>query len=232
VKLFALLFLTISLLIARDNPFASIPTTQPIDTPDDTDIKELTKPSISIKKSTKLKTVVEKKVSASFKQADVKEKIVKISPPKTEKNRLLIAKTFSDSDSYICLPICEEKPHNDKNIRKRYKTSKNKRVGKIKKRVKKAKQLFNNYFLKALYKDGKIKLYTKSCLFRKKEFKNPKRFAFDFRELQYFKTKSHKNLDKKFRYVKFGSHHNFYRITVTSDKKIKIKKTDFGYLIY
>ena len=46
---------------------------------------------------------------------------------------------------------------------------------------------------------------------------------YDFKRLQYFNTKNIKIKSDKFNMIKFGSHHNFYTITINLNHKSNIK---------
>ncbi len=95
------------------------------------------------------------------------------------------------------------------------------------------KTIYQNYFLKVQTNYKNFKIFTKDRLVKKVRYINPARMTFDFDRLQYFHTKNitfNKAFAKK---IKFGSHHNFYRITVhlARYKQYKLTKKPYGYLL-
>ena len=101
----------------------------------------------------------------------------------------------------------------------------------IKKR--KYKTIYQNYFLKVQTNYKNFKIFTKDRLLKKVRYTHPERMTFDFDRLQYFHTKNI-TFNKAFATkIKFGSHHDFYRITLQLGKykQYKLTKKPYGYLL-
>jgi hypothetical protein len=212
MKTLLLLSLLSTFLLARDNPF-------------DSPFKRLeTKtdyiPLITIKK-VKKPTVIKKEI--------VKVKpIVKVVPTpiiiKQEPKKFLLPPIIIDEIPVVKCCIKKEK----------IKKPKVKKVKRYKRKVQKQKTIYKNYFLKITTDKKSIKIYTKDCLLKKSVFKNPKRVVLDFKRLQHFKTKSTKIYNSHIKAIKVGSHNCTYRVTIDEDRKtnLRVKKTNYGYLIY
>jgi len=102
-----------------------------------------------------------------------------------------------------------------------------------KKKIAKYKTIYQNYFLKVQHRYKSFKILTHDRLLKQTKFSHPKRVAFDFKRLQYFHTKNVILKSASAKKVKFGTHHNFYRITVELNKysRYKITKKSYGYLL-
>ena len=93
--------------------------------------------------------------------------------------------------------------------------------------------LYKNYFL-TLKGDGSyIKIISKDVLISKKYYTSPRRYVLDFDKLQYFHTKTLNTNKTCVKQLTLGSHHNFYRMTLTlkQGQKVKVRKTSYGYLL-
>ena len=100
-------------------------------------------------------------------------------------------------------------------------------------RSKSYQKLYQNYFLKVLSNGKTFKIYTSDILISQTRFSHPRKIALDFQRLQYFRTKTI-SLKSPFAYkIKFGSHHDFYRITLElkGKHKTKVLKKPYGYLL-
>ena len=92
--------------------------------------------------------------------------------------------------------------------------------------------LYKNYFLRIQSDDKHLKILTQDCFCKKITLSNPDRVAIDFVKLQYFKTKSKVLAQHPFvKKIKVGSHHDFYRITLSSKAHTSITKKPYGYLL-
>jgi hypothetical protein len=154
--------------------------------------------------------------------------IVKVAPTpiiiKQEPKKFLLPPIIIDEIPVVKCCIKKEK----------IKKPKVKKVKRYKRKVQKQKTIYKNYFLKITTDKKSIKIYTKDCLLKKSVFKNPKRVVLDFKRLQHFKTKSTKIYNSNIKAIKVGSHNCTYRVTIDEDRKtnLRVKKTNYGYLIY
>ena len=112
-----------------------------------------------------------------------------------------------------------------------------KKIAKVQKKSKPKKAayrtIYKNYFLKVQSNTKGFKIFTKDRLLRQSTYTSPIRVALDFEKLQYFHTKTirlNKSIIKK---LTLGSHHDFYRLTITLNKhkKYRLKKKPYGYLL-
>ncbi len=95
------------------------------------------------------------------------------------------------------------------------------------------KTIYQNYFLKVQTNYKNFKIITEDSLRKKVRYTHPARIAFDFDRLQYFHTKNITFNSAFAKKIKFGSHHDFYRITVQLNryKHYKLTKRPYGYLL-
>ncbi len=231
VVLFILIF--ILSLDARENPFA------PIDTP------KIKKPIIDKIDHQKLfEDIKEQRVKATY-ESNPKKAVASTNPPqKSEKKRFLVPpiilpdkpaptdikqiSSTKDIKNFETLCICDQNDLSTKPPVKRKKFHKKRH--KIKKRRSpKYTTIYQNYFVTIKRYGDRYQIITKDRLMEKKYLKSPMRVALDFKRVQYFKTKQIKS--KKSR-IKIGSHHCFWRVTVTSKHRYKIIKKPYGYLLY
>jgi len=110
---------------------------------------------------------------------------------------------------------------------------KKKHSKKIKNKTVHYRTLYQNYFLKITTNNKHIKIFTKDSLIEKRTYKNPTRISLDFDKLQYFHTKSIPLHNKYARSLKVGSHHDFYRITLSlkQKKSFHTRHKSYGYLL-
>ena len=211
MKILLLLVTLSTLLLSRENPFDS--PFQRAKTVSDI-------PLVTIKKREEVAKPIK---VVPTKIAKPTPKIVEITVQPQPRTFLLPPIIIDETPIVNC---CITKP--------KIKKTRKKRVKKVKRKSRKFKIIYKNYFLKISTNDRSIKIYTKDCLLKKSVYKNPKRVVLDFKRLQHFNTKSIKISNSYIKQVSVGSHNCFYRVTINETKKtdLRVKKTNYGYLIY
>jgi hypothetical protein len=214
VKFLSLLLLLATLLLARENPFEPVYNLPKV--------QEDNIPLLNIKTSqafqspTKLIQVQHTTRTLPIISTNIE--------PQTTKREVVTEKIACQESIPKKCTLTTPKPQEKKRAKK---------YAKKRKSYQKYRTIFNNYFLKVETNGKHFKIFSKDRVLQKQNFSHPKRVALDFERLQYFHTKSiplHSNFVKK---VRFGSHHEFYRITLELKHRTKTKltKKPYGYLL-
>jgi hypothetical protein len=218
-------------LFARENPFIDLTSNRSTDS----DLITLLNINNNKKQQTIKKVEFKKSKSDTIQKLPLykrakKENIILKSYKDTTSKKLILPKVdnqaiiITDKLKPYIIGCCFTKPHIKK---KRKKEKKKKKV------TPKFKLIYKNYFLKIVSNGKEIKIYNCDRLISKKYYNSPKRLVLDFKRTQYFKTKIKEINSAYIKSIKIGSHHCFYRITLLlNHKKLSVKKSSFGYLIY
>jgi hypothetical protein len=209
VKSLPLLLLTLSLLIARENPFEPVYNLPKV--------QEDIIPLLNIKTSPAFQsptTLVQAKSDTRSLPLSTPKKIV---PSKESAQATCNETKIKETPTITTKPskVKVKKSHKKDKKRTHYRT------------------IYKNYFLKVVTNGKYFKIFSNDRLLQKQYFSHPKRVALDFERLQYFHTKNITMHSKFVNKVKFGSHHEFYRITLELKNRTKSKliKKPYGYLL-